>query len=185
MKPTVAIDLDDTLVDYSGKLKTDYELIKHPCEPEFNRADNGSPWFEARRHMITNQPGWWLDLPILSLGADLYGLIKNLDCNIIIVTKGSEGKDGCWSEKHQWCRRYLGDNVDVCVTTNKHFIKADLLIDDWPMYFEPWLEANPGKNVICPVHEGNADYINSRVLMATTDNIKTIETFLNNWRSSV
>jgi hypothetical protein len=167
--------MDDTIVDYLGALARDYEAIKHPDEPPFQNVFRGERWFENRRHMITNQPGWWLNLEPLPLGEEIYRLLRKHGYQVVILTKGSEGKASCWSEKHQWCRRWLDKDVEVVVTSNKGYMAGQLLVDDWPGYFEPWLKTNPDGFVICPQHLYNRDYVNPRVTFATPDNLDQIE----------
>ena len=178
--PVAFVDMDDTVVDYLGALRRDYAKIKHPLEPDAEHAFRGEPWYEERRHLITNQPGWWLNLEPLELGERIYGLLRQHGYQIVMLTKGSEGKEGCWSEKHQWCRRWLHEDVDVMVVTNKGYVSGSLLVDDWPGYFEPWLKNNPEGLVICPRHDYNADYRHPQVVHAHADNLDEIATLIKN-----
>ena len=60
-EPIALIDLDGTLADFNGAMKsqmaelaTPFELTQYP-----NLENEDLPWIKARRRLIKRQPGFW------------------------------------------------------------------------------------------------------------------------------
>ena len=76
-------DMDGTLSNYDGQLLKDLQKIASPNEPPIdeNKIHQSGGYLEVRRHMITSQTGWWLNLKEFPLGFDilkLNSIIKNV-----------------------------------------------------------------------------------------------------------
>lgn len=168
-------DLDDTLADYSGQLLKDLQLIASEHEPPpVLYAD--IHYLEARRHMITSQVGWWLRLKKLQLGWDILEVAKEIGYSISVLTKGPKSKHAAWSEKLEWCNRYLSDYIDgVTITHDKGLVYGAVLVDDWPDYIDKWLEHRPRGLVIMPAHELNAVFSHPNVVRYTGTNIEEVK----------
>jgi phosphoglycolate phosphatase-like HAD superfamily hydrolase len=69
-KKNALFDLDGTLADYDGQLLNDLQKIASEFEPP-PELYTDVPYIEARRHVITSQVGWFLNLPKFKLGWDV------------------------------------------------------------------------------------------------------------------
>jgi 5'-nucleotidase len=126
-------DMDGSLADYEGQLAKDMELLRSPNEEEFYLYDQNAPeWFKNRITLIKSKPGWWLNLPRIGDGFQIYHLAESI--------KGPRNTHNAWTEKLQWCQRELGELIDVTVTFNKGRYYGKVLFDDYPEYMEAWLK---------------------------------------------
>lgn len=151
------VDMDGTLVDYDGVMRRDLEKLRSPGEPEYEPTPGGEfpDWLEARRRVISLQPGWWRALPRLEMGFDILGALQAHGFSIHVLTKGPSRKPAAWSEKVEWCRAHLPPEVEVTVTENKSLSYGRVLVDDWPPYFMGWLTHRPRGVVIVPAQPWN------------------------------
>lgn len=143
-RPVAFIDMDGSIADYDQAVISQMNLISPPTEPKITELfiNNNSPWRERQRRMISSQEGFWLNLKPIPEGMELVSALENMGYRIVILTKGPSGKNFAWAEKKSWCDEYL-PFVDVVVTTCKDVMVGDILYDDWPPYFEAWLDTNP------------------------------------------
>lgn len=162
-------DLDGTLADYDGQLIEDLRKIASPIEPEIYNVHNNYPYLEARRHVITNQRGWWLGLKKLPIGFEILDACKYIGYKINILTKGPSSKYHAWSEKLEWVHNHIGkDYIEgVTVTHDKSLVYGDILVDDYPDYVEAWLSNRPRGLVIMPAHNYNEKFVHPNVLRYT------------------
>jgi len=169
-------DLDDTLADYCGQVLKDLRLIASEYEPE-PVLNSGLQYIEARRHMITSQVGWWLRLEKFKLGWDVLEIAKEIGFEISVLTKGPSRKFAAWAEKVEWCNQYLSGYADgVTITHDKGLVYGAVLVDDWPLYIERWLEHRPRGLVIMPAHDYNADFFHPNVVRYDGSNIDEVRT---------
>lgn len=160
------IDLDGTVADYDSALKEQLELLRSPNEPPYqdrytqltNPASGGElPYMEARRKLITRQPGFWRNLKRLNLGFDVVNIARDLGFKLHVVTKGPHSNGPAWSEKLEWAREHLPD-ATVHISGDKSVFYGRVLIDDYSPYFMAWLAHRPRGLVVCVAHPWNQQF---------------------------
>jgi 5'-nucleotidase len=154
------IDLDGTVADYDAALKRHMRALQSPDEPPYGDRYTGGqepPYVEARRKLIQRSPGFWRSLEKLPQGFEIVDLLRTLGFSLHVLTKGPTTTPSAWSEKVEWCREHLPDAI-VTVTGEKAFVYGRILVDDYPPYFEKWLQVRPRGLVVCVAHPWNADY---------------------------
>lgn len=155
-EPIALVDMDGTLCDYDGKMRQQLAALRAPEEPEVADWDN-SPHNKMRRKLVKRVPGFWEDLEPLDLGFQLLALVRELEFDVHILTKGPADASGAWAEKVRWCQRHVPD-IPVTITSDKGLLYGKVLIDDWPPYFLRWLEWRPRGLVVIPAQRWNAEY---------------------------
>lgn len=170
-------DLDGTLADYDGALKRDLDKIRAPEEKPLSEENlyHMNPHLEARRHMITSQSGWFLRLEKFQLGFDILEEVRKRGFKVVVLTKGPTSKYNAWSEKVEWCSRYLPSDIEgVTITHNKGLVYGKILVDDYPPYVQQWLNARPRGLVIMPAHEYNKDFSHPNVIRYDGTNLEDV-----------
>lgn len=172
-------DLDGTLADYDGQLLKDLKKIASPHEPPIDGVKDihrVGGYIEDRRHMITSQVGWWLNLKKFQLGFDILELCKKIGFDNVVLTKGPSTKFSAWSEKVEWSNKHLKDYVKgVTITNDKGLIYGWVLVDDYPDYIKSWLKHRPRGLVIMPAHLYNEDYKHPNVIRYDGTNIEEVK----------
>ena len=153
-------DMDGTLCDFEGTLKSDLKKLAGPNEPEYPLHDeaNTPEYIIERMRLIKKQPNWWFNLPVLNEGLTFYHLCKTVGFDIHILTKGPKHTPNAWTEKLLWSQKHLGMDIPVTITFDKGLTYGKVLVDDWPEYIERWLKWRPRGLVIMPVREYNKDF---------------------------
>jgi 5'(3')-deoxyribonucleotidase len=171
-------DLDGTLADYDGQLIKDLNKIRSPFEPEVTNVhfDYNPSYIEARRHVITNQLGWFRNLPKFNLGFDILEQCGYIGYKVSILTKGPSSKYAAWSEKLQWVHEHVGkDEIDgVTICHDKGLIYGNVLVDDYPEYIAAWLKYRPRGLVIMPAHDFNKDFNHPHVVRYDGTNLNKV-----------
>lgn len=159
MKPIALFDLDGTCADYDGALQRDLKAIAGPNDPPVPAVlfDRAEPYLEARRQLITRQPGWFRNLAPLPLGMEIYGLAKHLGFECHILTKGPRTNRAAFAEKAEWCDEHVPD-APVHVVSDKSITYGRVLVDDWPPYISSWLAWRPRGLVLMPAHPHNEGF---------------------------
>ena len=150
------VDLDGTLADYDGALQKEMARIASPNDPDFRSVmgERRPDWLEARRTLITTQPGFWRRLSKLEVGFDVVRNLQGLDFEVHVLTKGPSSKPNAWAEKVEWVREHL-PGVEISITENKSLSFGRVLVDDWSPYWQGWLEHRPRGVVIVPAQPWN------------------------------
>jgi aromatic ring-cleaving dioxygenase len=176
-KPVALFDMDGTLCNYHDKLMADMKLLAAPGEEEYaNLYDESKPWLKARMDLIKSQPGWWLNLEPLQLGMVLYDLIRLLDFEVEIATKGPRTKRRAWMEKGEWVDEHLGADIPINVLgKNKSRYYGHVLVEDFPEYLLGWLEHRPRGLGILIHNESNADFNHPNVIRTDGANILDVK----------
>ena len=173
-------DMDGTLFDYDGQLRTDLAALMSPNEemPD-DIFDESLPWIKARMHLIKSQPGWWRNLPRFQLGWDVYEVAINLGFCIDILTKGPRSKPQAWAEKVECIMNHFGEDVvpNIVGKTKKRYYGA-FLCDDYPPYVEDWLEHRPRGLVIMPAHCYNKHVTHPNVIRYDGSNLQEVRNAL-------
>lgn len=173
-------DMDNTLFDYEGKLKTDLKSLMSAGEEEPEDIwDETKPWLKARIDLITSVPGWWRTLPKFQLGWDLYDLCDHLGFECHVLTKGPRQKSFAWSEKVDCIQQHFGDavNIDI-VGKDKRGSYGRVLVDDYGPYILGWLEHRPRGLAIMPAHTYNEGFEHPNVIRYTGGNLEEIQRLL-------
>ncbi len=168
------LDLDGTVADYDGAMRVAMGRLQSPNDPEYDR-DNEPKWMEARRRLISSQPGFWRNLPLLTTGIKIYALLKELGFETHVLTKGPSSKSRAWMEKVEWCREHL-PAAKVTITEDKTLVYGKVLVDDWPEYFEPWMKNRPRGLVVVPTRPWNAECdLPPNAIRASTGNLDYVK----------
>jgi 5'-nucleotidase len=152
------LDLDGTVADYDTKMEAELAKIAAPGE---TGEDGG--YLEHRRKLIRSQPGFYLNLEPLKLGFQVVGLLWNIGFDVVVLTKASIDVPNAWAEKVQWSRMHLG-KTPITISQTKELVYGRVLIDDWPEYYEAWLQHRPRGLVIAVAHPYNEGSTDPRVI---------------------
>jgi FMN phosphatase YigB (HAD superfamily) len=168
-------DMDGTLFNYDLGLKTELDKIRCPDEPEIKFDFNNNPPYLANRiKLITSSESWWENLPKFELGWDILNLARMLDYKIHILTQGPKENPAAWSGKKKCIDKYFGEDFDVTLTRNKGLVYGKVLVDDYPVYIQKWLEYRKRGLVIMPAHEFNKDYKHPQVIRYDGKNLDEV-----------
>lgn len=149
------VDMDGTVADFDGPLQADYKAVIGD--------DKVSPETEERiKSLIKKQPGWWKNLPIIGLGLSTVEHLITVGFRIMVLTKGPGRSTSAWTEKFEWCAKYM-PYADVTITQDKGLVYGKLLVDDWPPYIERWLKWRPRGVVLMPDQPWNKEFEHPQV----------------------
>jgi hypothetical protein len=171
-KPIALVDMDGTVADYDAALRRDMAKLRSPEETGpavIHGSKKKMPdYYRNRVNMVRSQSGWWESLGVLRDGFQIVGLLQRLDFEIHVLTKGPEESTNAFTEKVRWCHKHL-PGTPVTLTEKKQLVYGRVLVDDWPPYAEPWLEARPRGLVVMPDREWNKDFSHPRMIRAFVD----------------
>ena len=158
-EPIALIDLDGTLADFSGAMKTQMAELATPSELlEYPNLENEDlPWVKARRQLIKKQPGFWESLAPIPEGFAVLEKLRQFDFDLNVLTKGPHSTPSAWAEKVNWCQKHVPD-AQITVTQDKGLSYGKVLFDDWPDYILRWLEWRPRGLVIMLDQPHNQDF---------------------------
>ena len=110
-KKIIYIDMDNTLVDYSGHAK------------ELNINPNDA------KHV----PNFFRELKPISGAIDAYNLLNEY-FDVYILTTAPWNNPSAWSDKLLWIQKYFGDELKkkLIISHHKDLLIGDYLIDDSP-----------------------------------------------------
>lgn len=167
------VDLDGTVADYDGAMQARMASLKSPGEPDFIGWDDVPPHIKARRDLVKHNPGFWRTLPRLQHGFDVVGELRRIGFEIHVLTKGPALATRAWTEKVEWCQEHLPDAM-VTVTQDKSLVFGRVLVDDFPPYFERWLQVRPRGLVVSVAHPWNAHVDHPNVVRYDGTNLETV-----------
>lgn len=156
-KKIALVDLDNTVVDHEGQLQQDL----HGALGDFH-CEVGSQVRERVGYIIKNKEGWWANLPPLPFGMSIVHTLRDIGYRLVICSKGPRKAVNAWSEKVHWVQRHIPD-ADIVLTQDKSLVYGRILVDDWPDYIEPWLDARPRGHVLMPATSKNSKFKHPRV----------------------
>jgi len=150
------VDMDGTLCDFDGAMQSGLESLRGPDEdPRLSDLMyEDIPYIKARRKLIKSQPGFWRNLKPFKLGFDILEELDHLKFSTFILTKGPKHVDAAWTEKKEWCRQHV-PHLPIIMSEDKGLVYGKVLVDDWPLYIDRWLERRPRGLVIAPAHTHN------------------------------
>lgn len=168
-------DMDDTLVDFQGQMRKALVKMSSPHE-SFPSFIDPPEWLRERIDTVMRQFGWWKSLPPLKAGFDIMRLASHLGYDIHILTKGPSKSVHSWSEKVEWCKQYIPEEINhkITITEDKGLVYGKVLVDDWIPYALSWLKHRPRGLVIMPAHDHNELFEHPNVIRYTGENIDEI-----------
>lgn len=147
------IDLDGTVADYDQAMQS--RMLEMMCPYEQQQytlygvmPDRNLSYIKSRRDAIARVPGFWSGLSVIPAGMRIVEELGRIGFKRQVLSKGPESKDDAWAEKKSWSREHLPE-IGVCITEDKSNVYGRVLFDDWPEYYEAWLEHRPRGLVIC------------------------------------
>lgn len=146
--PLALLDMDGTLADYDASIR----------DAMFSNRELQALGLDKARHLISAQPGFFLNLNPMPDGFLIMEGLRALGFSFHVATKGPRSKPLAWTEKLLWCDKYL-PGIPVTITSDKSLIRGDVLVDDWPPYVEAWLHANPNGLAIMPLRSYNDAWV--------------------------
>lgn len=171
-------DMDGSLAAYVEALVRDMNLLSSPGEVEITIENLYSldkhEYIRNRMRVIKHQPGWWLNLKPIEAGMKAVIIANSLGFENHILTKGPKKISNAWKEKVEWCQKYIGEDVDIHITSDKGLMYGKFLYDDYPVYMDNWLQFRPNGLGIMPITPYNKDYNHPNVLMWDGQNIDQI-----------
>lgn len=176
-KSIALVDMDGTIADYDTGLRTVLEKIRSPEETgpivTHGSKKEMNPFYRNRVNVIRSQVGWWENLGILRDGFRILEMLKALDFEVHILTKGPEGSPNAFTEKFRWCQKHV-PGIPVTLTEEKSLVYGRVLVDDWPPYVEPWLKVRPRGLVIMPDRPWNQGFSHPRMTRACSNSEATL-----------
>ena len=159
-------DMDGTLCDYEGSLKEHMLSLQAPEEEIFSEMEheNSPVYLKNRANLIQKDIEWWVNLPKLKLGFDIWHLVAKHGYRRMILTQGPRKNPSAWSGKKIWIDRHFGPDVDITITRDKGLVYGKILVDDYPEYIERWLKWRPRGLVIMPANKNNAKFKHPQVI---------------------
>lgn len=146
-------DLDGTLAGYDITLKHDLNMLcqQHEKQSVIDYRDMPD-YMIKRKELITNQVGWWRNLPKIKSGFEILKWCHDIGFNIMVCTKAPWSADNAWTEKVQWVKKNMSQFIDksVTITTDKGLIYGRVLVDDYPPFAMAWLKHRKRGLVIMP-----------------------------------
>jgi 5'-nucleotidase len=168
-------DMDGTLVDFDGAMRramkslaSEDEIARDVYYPP-ERA-NESSHVAARRRMVKRIPGFWRELPQLSIGMRLLQEAMEIGFRITILTKAPRTNHPAWTEKVEWLWKNLPmeeKGIEVHLAEDKGLVYGRMLCDDWPPYIERWLTWRPRGLVLMPDQPWNQGFHHTQVVRVT------------------
>lgn len=161
-------DMDCSLADFEASMVENLRTIMGPHEVnldlrEFQYPKEGPVWYKARKDLIKRQPGFWVGLPVIPFGIELYHLLGRLTYSRMILTKGPTSNPAAWTEKVNWCAKHVPD-AEITITHDKGLVYGKILYDDFPPYILRWLEWRPRGKVLMLDAPHNQDFGHPNVL---------------------
>jgi 5'(3')-deoxyribonucleotidase len=150
--PTIYLDLDETLVDFTRGAD---QILEKFGYPKFHHSFWLKEYSETeandiRWSIIYQQPNFWQTLRWLRDGKKLWEAVKKYKPNILSATT-SMNRDICERDKLQWVKDHLGlnnvDNIHLVSRSQKQLFaknvkgEPNLLIDDYDKNCNEWRTA--------------------------------------------
>lgn len=155
--PIALVDMDGTLCDCAAAIAEGLANLRGPNEDSREEQNSELPaHIIARRRLIMSVPGFWRSLRPLPLGSQIVALLREIGFNTYVLTKGPRDQALAWTEKFEWCRDHVPD-ISVIVTEDKSLVPGTVFVEDWPPYFDQWLQRHPRGFVVVPAQPWNVN----------------------------
>lgn len=154
-------DIDGTIADYDLQMRRDLSRLGNESLPVDLHGDIPD-WLEARKNVISSQPGWWRGLPVISSGLEIMKFCRELGFGIHILTQGPKTKRAVWMEKYDWCDEHVASiapDYGISITRGgKGLHYGRLFVDDWPPFMAAWLAHRPRGLGLMPITPENKGF---------------------------
>lgn len=167
------IDLDGSTADFDWAMAEELEKLRGPDEPPLGNYRPAPSHIVARQRLIKKMPGFWRNLPPLQLGFDVVGILRELEFQLVVLSKGPRKNSTAWAEKAEWVIENIPD-ASITITENKSLTYGRALVDDWPEYYLPWLEVRPRGIVVAVAQSWNEGETHPRVVRYDGTNLKQV-----------
>ena len=164
MKNKIAlIDMDYTVCDYADSMIPALQKLESPEEKDkydytnIWELEKKYPHIANRFHSIHSKQGFWLNLKPIEPGLELYKKLST-KFKTYIVTKALKWCSLAWREKVDWIHKWIGNDVEIMVVTDKRQVMGDLLFDDQSDNAINWLVNNPNGRVLIPKRPHNKQF---------------------------
>jgi 5'-nucleotidase len=179
IRSVALFDLDGSLADYVGALVRDMNELAGPDDEPITidnlySIENKHAYIQNRMRLIKRQTNWWLNLAPINSGMLALDIAKKIGFDIHILSKGPKKASIAWKEKLEWCQRYLGEDIDVHVGSDKGLVYGKVLYDDYPEYMDAWLAHRPRGLGIMPVTSYNKSYKHPNVIKWDGTNVEDL-----------
>lgn len=161
-------DLDGSMADYEGALRTQLESMRATEEPplpdNLHDAERHS-YIKARMDCIKARPGFWRELEPITQGLWMFNTCKDMGFENHILTKGPGRHPLAWQEKVEWVHQHLGaDMRNIHIVSDKGLMYGHVLYDDYPPYMKAWLKYRTRGLGVMPVTTYNGDFEHPNVV---------------------
>jgi len=135
-------DMDETLVDFQGALRSRLEKMQGPDEEFPADLWNMPDYWYARAQAIKKEPGFWRNLQPLAWGQQVLKVCQEIGFDIHILTKGPTTGSQAWAEKVDWVHEHM-PFATLHITEDKRIAYGRVFIDDYWPFMELWLKNRP------------------------------------------
>jgi 5'-nucleotidase len=167
------IDLDGSTADFDLAMAQELEKLQGPRDPPLGNYRPAPPHIVARQRLIKKVPGFWRNLPRLQLGFDVVDILRELEFQLVVLTKGPRKNPQAWAEKVDWTLENIPD-ASITITEGKSLVYGRVLEDDWPAYYLPWLEVRPRGLVVAVAQPWNEGETHPRVIRYDGTNLEQV-----------
>ena len=127
------VDLDGVLVDFEKGYET---ASGRKC---------GGPDDDTFWEPVIRTPDFWINLEWMPGGQKLWEYVRQHHYVTILSSPGNHDKERAITQKRQWVRKYLGEDVNIVFkySKEKHHYACEhsILIDDWGENIVRWKNA--------------------------------------------
>lgn len=163
------IDMDGTVCNFHGTIDRDMKALFGPDLEKISERTRRNAEMAVRR-----REGWYLELDPLPLGFEIVDLLKEIGFKLMVLTKGNQRALNAWTEKVQWCKKYL-PGAQITITEDKSLVYGKVLVDDFPAYVEKWIKYRPRGLVLMPDHRWNKDFNHPQVVrIASSEDLEAV-----------
>lgn len=145
MKPTVLVDCDGVLADFtSAALELVYEVTGRRYPPSdvttwevFDSIPEPLAQKEVYRRL--KGQGGCLGIPVYPDAKEGIARLREF-AHIIVVTSPFKGSETWAHERELWLEQYFGTDIDYVIhARRKERVHGDIFIDDKPEHIDSWL----------------------------------------------
>lgn len=162
MEKIALIDLDGTIANLDKALSTSLDAMQRPGEADWRGISRDEPWLEARRHAVMQHSEFWENLEPINEGMIVLDMLRTIGFKCKILSKGPSKSPDAWTGKFRWCTKHV-PGIPVILTQDKSGEYGRVLFDDYPHYYESWLDHRPRGLVIALATDYNEHIPNKYV----------------------
>ena len=183
------LDMDGTVADFDQAMQKALVSLMGPgesLEDNIREREDSLPYMKARRSMIKRLPGFWATLPRIEDGFKVLKMLDDEDFITSILTKAPKSIGAAYQEKWIWLKEHPEtEERPIMMVEEKHLVYGRILVDDWPEYYFPWLEARPRGCVIAIKQEWNKDTKHPRLCIYDGTNDDEVRHFIREAKKEV